>query len=350
MWSDDSRLHYHQRQWSRRQLTPARSLNRTRRESRVRRWWRSPVFLLALTAGLSAFVIQSGELGTADTTVRLQTATSLWTDEPQVPLDGFPEFVIHGRGGKPYSWYGIGQSLLMLPADIVGTKLEQLPVFAGYDVDPGVRSIVVSYSTNILINVLTALVCFRFLRLLRFSTRQSVAGVMALLFCTTHLHYAQNMMENNYIMLLTLAGLTFQYEWLLTGSGRALLVGSTAFGLNLLTRLTTGLDLLAGGVFLLLVLWLGGVRGRPLWQRFVTYARVAAPVYLFFVADRSLVSVLPVSDRSPAHMFQCSRAKPGRSIRRCQRIILGKRRFMLVFLARCSSRKNPSSFSIRCCC
>ncbi len=74
------------------------------------------------------------------------------------------------------------------------------------------RSIVVSYSTNILINVLTALVCFRFLRQLRFGTRQSAAGVMALLFCTTHLHYTQNMMENNYIFLLTLTGLTFYYR------------------------------------------------------------------------------------------------------------------------------------------
>jgi len=263
-------------------LHPSGSKSQTLRESQLRRWLRSPVFLLALTAGLSAFVIQSGELGTADTTVRLQTATWLWTDEPQVPNE-FPEFVIHGRGGKPYSWYGIGQSLLMLPADIVGTKLEQLPVFANYGVDPGVRSIVVSYSTNILINVLTALVCFRFLRLLRFSTRQSVAGVMALLFCTTHLHYTQNMMENNYIMLLTLIGLTFQYEWLLNASVRALLVGSAAFGLNLLTRLTTGLDLLAGGMFLLLVLWFDDVRGRALWQRIVRYAKTAAPVYVFFL-------------------------------------------------------------------
>src|SRR5271157_5268618 len=227
---------------------------------RVRRWLRSPVFLLAVTAGLSAFVIQSGELGTADTTHRLQATTWLWTDEPQVFPNEYPEFGIHGRGGKLYGWYGIGQSLLMLPADIVGTKLEQLPVFANYDVDPGVRSIVVSYSTNILINVL-----------------------MALLFCTTHLHFAQNMMENNYIMLLTLVGLTFQYEWMLTGSGRALLVGSAAFGLNLLTRLTTGLDLLAGGVFLLLVLWFDDVRGRALWQRAVIYAKTAAPVYVFFL-------------------------------------------------------------------
>jgi len=106
---------------------------------------------------------------------------------------------------------------------------------------------------------------------------------MALLFCTTHLHYTQNMMENNYIMLLTLTGLAFQYEWLLTGSTRALLVGSAAFGLNLLTRLTTGLDLIAGGVFLLLALWLDNVRGRELWQRFIAYAKIAAPVYAFFL-------------------------------------------------------------------
>jgi len=251
--------------------------------SPLQRWLRSPVFLLALTAGLSAFVIQSGELGTADTTVRLQTATWLWTNEPQIPPGEYRDFGIQGRGGQLYSWYGIGQSLLMLPADIIGTKLEQLPVFSNYNVDPGVRSIVVSYSTNILINVLTALVCFRFLRLLRFSTRESVAGVLALMFCTTHLHYTQNMMENNYIMLLTLTGVTFQYEWVLTGSRSALFVGSAAFGLNLLTRLTTGLDLIAGGVFLLLVSWFDHVRGPALWQRFVTYAKITAPVYAFFV-------------------------------------------------------------------
>jgi len=247
------------------------------------RWLLSPVFLLALMAGLSAFAIQSGELSSADTAHRLQTTTWLWTEEPQVFPDEYPEFGIHGRGGKLYTWFGIGQSLLMLPADMVGTYLEQLPIFANYEVDPNVRSIVVSYSTNILINILTALVCFRLLRLLRFSTGQSVAGVMALLFCTTHLHYTQNMMENNYIMLLTLTGLKFYYEWFLTGNQCALLLGSGAFGLNLLTRLTTGLDLVAGGVFVLLLLWFDDVSGRELWQRFVTYVKTAAPVYTFFL-------------------------------------------------------------------
>jgi len=73
-----------------------------------------------------------------------------------------------------------------------------------------------------------------------FSLGEAVAGVLALLLATTHLHYTQNMMENNYIFLLTLAGFRYQYEWARTGDRRSLLVGSVAFGLNLLTRLTTG--------------------------------------------------------------------------------------------------------------
>ncbi len=230
-----------------------------------------------------AFVVQSGELGTADTMHRLQSTHALWTSEPPVFPQEYPEFGIHGRDGKLQSWYGIGQSLLMLPADVAGTYVERLPVFANYNGnDPSVRDIIVSYSTNILVTVLTALVCFRFLRQLSFDVKQAVVGVLALLLATTHLHYTQNMMENNYIFLLTLAGFSFQYEWLRTGNRRALVMGAGALGLNLLTRLTTGLDLLAGGLFVLLALWFGGARGRALWLRYRTYIANVVPVYLFF--------------------------------------------------------------------
>jgi hypothetical protein len=255
---------------------------------RARALFQNPLFLLALTAGLAAFVVQSGELGSADTMHRLQTAHSFWTSEPPVFPQEYPEFGVHGRGGKLYDWYGMGQPLLMLPADIVGTYIERLPIFEDYNGnDPSVRNIVVSFSTNILISVLTALVCFHFLRLLSFSASQAVAGVLALLFCTTHLHYSQNMMENNYIMLLTLTGFAFQYEWLRSGSRRALIIGSAALGLNLLTRLTTGIDLLAAASFLLLVLWFERVRGRALWERFVAYVKSAGPIYaVFLLIDR----------------------------------------------------------------
>ncbi|HZZ14419.1 MAG TPA: hypothetical protein VFE08_00485, partial [Candidatus Sulfotelmatobacter sp.] len=242
-----------------------------------------PVILLCLVAGLLAFVVQSGELGTSDTTHRLQTTHWLWTSEPQVFPNEYPEFGLHGCGGQLFSWYGIGQSLLMLPADLAGTWIAHWEMLSGYGDDPAVRSIVVSYSISILVNVLTVLVSFRLLRQMQFSAREAVMGVLALLFCTTHLHYTQNMMENNYIMLLVLTGFSFQYEWLRTGSRRALFWGSAALGLNLLTRLTTGLDVIAGGVFVLLVLWFDGVRGRELWNRLVAYCTVVAPVYGFFV-------------------------------------------------------------------
>ena len=255
--------------------------------SRLSRWLADPLVLLCLTAGLLAFVVQSGELGTADTMHRLQTTHWLWTSEPQVFPNDYPEFGLHGRGGQLYGWYGIGQSLLMLPADLVGTWIAHWGIFSDYEDDPQVRAIVVSYLTSILVNVLTALVGFRLLRQLRFSAGESVLGLLALMFCTTYLHYTQNMAENNYIMLLTLSGFSFQYEWLRTGSRRAVLVGSAALGLNLLTRLTTALDLVAAGVFLLLVLWFERVRGRELWHWLVAYCKVAAPVYVFFcLVDR----------------------------------------------------------------
>jgi hypothetical protein len=249
---------------------------------RFRLWLKEPLFLLCLAAGLAAFVVQSGELGTSDTQHRLQSSHALWTGEPPVFPPEYPEFGLRGRDGKLQSWYGVGQSLLMLPFDVVGTYIERLPAFAGYKDDPTVRDIVVSYSTNILVSVLTTLVCFRFLRQLKFTRKQAVAGVLALTFATTHLHYTQNMMENNYIFLLTLIGLSFQYEWLLSGSKRALLIGSAAFGLNLLTRLTTGMDLIAGGLFLLLVQLFQGEGLPEIWRRCRRYVAIAFPLYAFF--------------------------------------------------------------------
>ncbi len=250
--------------------------------SRLGVWRRDPVILLCLTAGLLAFVVQSGELGSADTMHRLQTTHWIWTSQPQVFPNEYPEFGLHGRGGQIFSWYEIGQSLLMLPVDLAGTWIARWHIFSDYEDDPAVRSIIVSYSTNILITVVTALIAFRFLRQLKFGEMESIAGVLALLFCTTHLHYTQNMMENNYIMLLTLVGFSYQYEWLRSGSSRALWIGSGALGLNLLTRVTTGLDLISAGLFLLIVLWIERVRGRALWSRIIAYCKIAVPVYGFF--------------------------------------------------------------------
>ncbi|MCU1252632.1 MAG: hypothetical protein JWQ49_5661 [Edaphobacter sp.] len=269
----------------------------------------NPVSLLLLVTALFTFLIQSGELGTSDTTHRLQVAHSLWTGQPQVFPNEYPEFGLHGRGGRLYAWYGIGQSLLMFPPDLVASAATHLPLWSSYastHEHPSIRSIIVSISTNILVNVLTAFAAFHLLGLLGFSTRESVAGTLALLCATTHLHYAQNMTENNYILLLTLTGFALQYKWLVTGSRRALLWGSAALGLNLLTRLTTALDILAAACFILLTVLfvrqeksqhkdISGASGQkaattanPADHHTIrTYLRTALPIYaVFFLLDR----------------------------------------------------------------
>ena len=247
-----------------------------------------PLPLLLLVTALFTFLIQSGELGTSDTTHRLQVTHSLWTSEPQVFPYEYPEAGLRGRGGRFYAQWGIGQSLLMLPADLAATAASHLPIWRTYvssESDPTVRNIIVSITTNILVNVLTALAAFHLLGQLGFSLRESIAGTLALLLATTHLHYAQNMTENNYILLLTLTGFALQYKWLVTGSRPALIWGSAALGLNLLTRLTTALDILAAASFLFLAALLS--RTETLRSTITTYLRNAIPIYaVFFFLDR----------------------------------------------------------------
>jgi hypothetical protein len=57
--------------------------------------------------------------------------------------------------------------------------------------------------------------------------------------------------------------------------------------LNLLTRLTTGIDLLAGVLFVFLVLWFDGKRGRAWFDQCRAYAMVTIPIFcLFGLVDR----------------------------------------------------------------
>src|SRR5499425_3910477 len=139
--------------------------------NRIRASLANPQILLALVAAVLSLAVQSGELGSSDTMHRLQTAHSFWTAEPAVFPNEYPEFGVHGRGGKLYDWYGIGQPLLLVPFDVVGTYIAKLPIFQDYgnDTDPTVRNIFVTYTVNILINVLTALICYRLLILLGFN-------------------------------------------------------------------------------------------------------------------------------------------------------------------------------------
>jgi len=198
------------------------------------------------------------------------------------------DLALIGRNGQRYYWYGMGHSLLMLPADILARGSVKL--ISRFREPPWWllnEDTVVSCVTSTLVCTLAILLCFHFLRLLSFTVSQSLLGACTLLFGTTFLHYTQTPQENNYLLLLTLAGFCFQYDWFRSGSTRSLFFGSMAFGANLLTRLTTGQDLLAGALFILLCLWFDEKRKGTLRDRLTEYARICIPCYAaFFAADR----------------------------------------------------------------
>jgi hypothetical protein len=78
------------------------------------------LFVLGLLTG---FVVEDGELSSIDTARRLQVTHSLWTSEPPVKDGDYPEFGVVGRDGEIHAWYGVGQSFMMLPADMIGSLL-----------------------------------------------------------------------------------------------------------------------------------------------------------------------------------------------------------------------------------
>src|ERR1700740_851441 len=145
-----------------------------------------PAFLLGLIALLTALLLQSGEMGSSDTSMRLQNTHSFWTIEPPVRTEAYPDCGLIERNGTIHGWYGIGQSILMLPFDMAGTYLERASIFARLDGhDPSVREMAVSYSCNSLVCVLSVLMCFRLLRRLEFTINQALVGALGLLFGTT---------------------------------------------------------------------------------------------------------------------------------------------------------------------
>ena len=250
-----------------------------------------PEFFLAIIALLTSLIVQPGNLGSVDTGRRLQVTHSLWTSEPAVIQEGpDDEFGVVGRSGQLQPWFGIGQSLLMLIPDIIaGTLVNSVSPLREVDrrENGSIRRTLVAYQISPLVCVLAVLMGFHLIQLLGFGVHEAIAGAITLLFGTTFLHYTQIAQENNYILLLTLLGFYFQLRWFRENRFAFLIVGAMALGLNLLTRLTTSLDLLAAGLFVAGCFWHYGIRGRLFWRRLATYLLVCVPIYgSFLLADR----------------------------------------------------------------
>jgi hypothetical protein len=208
-----------------------------------------PLFLLTWFVGC---LLETGDLGSMDAGFRLQVAHSLWTSDPQVDSADFDQSFPIGRDGRPQAPWGIGQSLIMLPADVAASAVVSflaLPEALARKM----RAALVGYLTFPLISAAAVAFGVLVLRRLGFSDGQSIAGGIALFFCTSLFPYTQVHQENSAALLLILISLYGVLSWLKTGTGPYLMMTGAALGLSILMRLTAVFDLGAVVAFAVLL-------------------------------------------------------------------------------------------------
>jgi hypothetical protein len=249
----------------------------------------NPVFYLSLIATACILLISAGNLNSWDTVNRLQVTHSLWMNVPQVKAEERNKdhlYVVSGRDGNDYVTWGIGQSLVMLPADIISYNLT-----SGIDKPEAIldkiRSAIVAYLTFTPINVLSIIVSFYFIRNLSFSNKQSIFGALTLLFGTSFLAYAQGHQENSLLFLVTISGYALTVKWILSGSKLMLLLSSIVLGFSILVRITGILDIASVFLFVLLLTSFQSKVGTYNWyslrKKTLEYVFTCAPVYLFYL-------------------------------------------------------------------
>lgn len=206
------------------------------------------LFALGLLTGIA---VEDGDISSIDAARRLQVTHSLWTNEPPVKDGDYPDFGVIGRGGQIHAWYGIGQSLVMLPGDLVGSFLvgDQTPQPSG--LKGRLKHAFLVYATFPLITAGCVVLGYLVLLQLGFGLKPSALGALGMLFGTTLLQWTQINQENNLTLLCFLATLLCTLKW--ASSGRLLfaaLAGCTA-GFALITRLPTIFETASAGIVVL---------------------------------------------------------------------------------------------------
>lgn len=193
--------------------------------------------LFAIGALLTLLVLPAGTPPVSDAAARLGVAHWLLTGTP--PFDGLTPsdpLVLRDRRGMQTPWYGLGQSLVLLPADALATA-------TGISA-PRHRFIAAQYLTFPIVNGLILAAAALFLAALGFGVFAASAGALSLAFCSTLLWHFQNNQENTLQLLLVLVALVSALRWTNTGRARWLAVMGAALGFDLLIRLPNLVDVM----------------------------------------------------------------------------------------------------------
>jgi len=208
---------------------------------------RAILFLAVLS--LSLF-LQTGDFATTDTIWRWHVAHGLWTGTPLVPERVYPGFGLKAPDGKIHAWYGIGQSLLIIPADMIAFAAR--PASLLDDASFYIHALKVSALLFPLIGALAASVAFELLLLLGSRPRDALGGTLLLVLCTTFFHYLQTDQENCWLFLVTAGALVCWLKWESSGRIRWMAALGALAGMAMLTRLTCAFEMLVVCAFAVL--------------------------------------------------------------------------------------------------
>jgi hypothetical protein len=218
---------------------------------------RHPRACLALLAFAVFALVTHGDFADNDTARRLQVTHSLWTEAPPVAAADLGSAKLSaitaweltnplycdlpGRGGAIYGPFGLGQSLVMLPGDILASallaaapRLERATAGGGKNIE----AILVNVLTFPLLSAAGLVLSFELLLLLRFTPGVALGAALLLLVATTFAVYMQDVEENGQIYLCYVASLVFALRCPQRGWGSNGLIAGGFAGFNLLFKIT----------------------------------------------------------------------------------------------------------------
>src|SRR5882757_2382081 len=220
-------------------------------------------WLILLVFGLAVFgLVTRGGFSNSDTPRRLQVTHWLWTDQPQVSPDqqfaeahptpfrlfspGWCE--LSGKHGEKFAQFGLGQSLTMLPADVlsewVTSKLTRQKMPTNQDASEltdqhrKINQVIVNLATFPLIGAISLIFSYELLLLLGFSREVSLAATVLLVVTTTFIVYMQDVQENSLIYFCYVGATMFLLRASRGNLRRNLLFAGALAGYGLLVRLT----------------------------------------------------------------------------------------------------------------
>jgi hypothetical protein len=249
----------------------------------------SPRFCLWTVGWLTALLIQTGAFSTHDTRHRYQVTRWLWRGEPEVSPGAYPDFGIFDPEGGLHAWYGLGQSLLMFPGDVLARALTGI-VGLGAPLDTKAEIGIVALSTFPVLTGFIVMLGYSILRELGIDQRRATVGAIVWLVCTTCLTYAQAHFENSLELAAFMAVFLGALLFGRTGARAPLFWGMSAGALAILARVPSVIDITLYTLGALFITLPRPTTERVTWLRRRAFglATIAAPILLAALAlDRA---------------------------------------------------------------